>query len=82
MAKDEHLQEFLKLLRQELNKDKPPRNPRFDDMMARRNIPPSMAIQRLSRFNRKSREEDTWISMAATAFEQWERENYPETPIP
>jgi hypothetical protein len=82
MAKDEHLQEFIKLLKEEIKKDRPPRNERFDRAMSKRHLPASMVVQRLAHFSRKAQVEDNWLNLAVTAFEEWERENYPEAPIP
>jgi hypothetical protein len=82
MAKDEHLQEFIKLIKEELKKERPPKHPRLEKIIDEGRMPPSMVIQRLAHFNRKAKTEDTWLNMAVTAFEQWEKENYPETPIP
>jgi len=40
-------------------------------------------LQRIAHFNRHLDIEETWLGMAVTAFEQWERETYPdEVPLP
>lgn len=92
-VKDEHVQEFLKVLKQELKKDKAPQDPRAERILEKqkargggRAIPPSMVLLRLEHFNRRrNREalgEETWVSLARTVYEQWEAETYPEELVP
>ena len=93
-VKDEHIQEFLKVLKEELKKDKAPQDPRIERILEKqrsrgRVMPPSVVLQRLEHFNRRRNkeilEEETWISLARTVYEQWEAVTYPEEviePIP
>jgi hypothetical protein len=85
-AKEEHLQEFIKDLKEELKKEKISQDPRIERMLSRRKMPPSLVLSRLSRFGKRNRmemEEETWISLARVLYEQWEREKYPEEePVP
>jgi hypothetical protein len=45
-----------------------------------------MILQRLEHFNRRRNretpEEETWIALARTVYEQWEAETYPEEIVP
>jgi hypothetical protein len=91
-VKDEHVQEFLKVLKEELKKDKAPQDPRIEHILEKqkahggRGMPPSMILQRLEHFNRRRNretpEEETWIALARTVYEQWEAETYPEEIVP
>ena len=88
--KEEHINEFIKALKEEFKKDKPPKDPRVERMLERAKIhgrpfPPSMILGRLSHINKMNRnpmEQETWLTMARTVYEMWEAENYPEEPTP
>jgi hypothetical protein len=78
MAKNEHLQAFLDIIQEELDKPIEGLSSEHLRMPPGRKMPASIAIRRLVQFNRKFGNEDTWASIAALAFRQWELENYPE----
>jgi hypothetical protein len=88
--KEEHINEFMRVLKEELKKDKEPLDPRVAKMEERllargRRMPPSILIARLEHLNRRRRlesEEETWLSLARTVYEYWEKENYPDTESP
>jgi hypothetical protein len=90
--KEEHINEFIKALKEEFKKEKGPQDPRIAMMEERllskgRKIPPSVILARLEHINRRRRfgeDEETWIDLARTVFEHWEKENYPneEPPTP
>lgn len=90
MAKKDHTQEFLNALKEELKKDKPPKDPRTERILERmkfrgRSMPPSMILMRLSHINKRNRnlesaEEETWVSFAREIYDFWVEENYPDEP--
>jgi|WetSurSiteA1Bulk_404760.scaffolds.fasta_scaffold01558_16 hypothetical protein len=90
--KEERINEFIKALKDELKKDKPLKDPHTEHFLERitrmgRKIPPSEILTRLSHLNRRSSrkypsEEDTWLAMARTVYEMWEKETYPEEQPP
>lgn len=88
MPKKDHTQDFLNALKEELKKDKPPKDPRTERILERmkfhgRNMPPSMVLLRLSHLNRRNRnpiEEETWVSFARQIYDFWIEENYPNEP--
>ena len=83
MPPKDHTQEFLKALKEEL-KTPQAKDPRMERILEMRKgvIPPSVAVRLLSRGRKLARGQETWLSLAAMAYEQWEKENYPETPLP
>jgi hypothetical protein len=83
MPPKDHLQEFLKALKEELKVPKEV-NPRMKRILEGRKgkLPPSVVVRLLAHGNERSGKEETWLSLAVTAYEQWEKETYPETPIP
>jgi len=84
MPKKDHTQEFINALKDELKNPSNVEleNPHISRILDRpgRKMPPGMIINRishLSRRNRLSPEDETWISYARLIYDFWVRENYP-----
>lgn len=74
----DHTNEFIKVLREELKKELPPRDHHITHVLERHGMPPAMVLSRLARFSRHHGTEETWLDMARIVYEQWEAETYPE----
>lgn len=78
----DHTQEFIKVLKAELKKEKASQDPHTAHILSRHRLPPAMVLSRLAHINRRFGAEDTWINMARIVYEQWEAETYPVETIP
>ena len=78
MPKDEHVQEFIKLLKEELKKDRK-LNARAQHFLQRgRPIPPRIMVKMAL----QEKQDSDMIDLAATACELWIKQTYPEEIVP
>lgn len=85
MPKKERTQEFIKALKNELSISgstiKDPRVERIKEISKEKHLPPSITLNRMSHFSRRSMNgynQETWSSIAAIVYEMWLAENYPD----